>query len=355
MAPPDGSLEWGGELYVAEGFTEGAPYGHTYEDWLRVCEESEPHAAWARAKRALRTVSRSLGIDDPWIGRVKKIGHGLHRDVFAAPARIEAERGELYYAILLPRRDAPGDLAKHVRAEARLLALLSGKQLPFRVPRPIATVPTSTGLALVREFEDGFPVDLREGRVHGTQPQTLVAELAASVHAINSAKPREILGGPTNRRAHAETAIRKLEKALELTLSTTCEGSTVVSEAFEWAKNHRPADTPSCLLHGDLLGQNILLSLDGPPALIDWERAALGDAAYDLAIVTRGVRAPFAMKHGLEALVEAYGQRAAHPVEVRDVIFHEVCLLLHWCADPDSHTAHDARGRLRRLLRTLKS
>jgi len=54
----------------------------------------------------------------------------------------------------------------------------------------------------------------------------------------------------------------------------------------------RPPDDPSVLLHGDLLGQ-ILLAMDGPHHVINWEYATRGDPAYDLAIVTRGVEQPF--------------------------------------------------------------
>ena len=68
---------------------------------------------------------------------------------------------------------------------------------------------------------------------------------------------------------------------------------------------HLPPATPSALLHGDLLGQNILFSLDGEPlGLIDWEQTELGDPAYDLAIVTRGVKRPFKVSGGLDLLVE---------------------------------------------------
>jgi thiamine kinase-like enzyme len=45
-------------------------------------------------------------------------------------------------------------------------------------------------------------------------------------------------------------------------------------------------------LHGDLLPQNLLFTIpdDREIAVVDWECAQIGDAAYDLAIVTRGVR-----------------------------------------------------------------
>jgi aminoglycoside phosphotransferase (APT) family kinase protein len=61
-------------------------------------------------------------------------------------------------------------------------------------------------------------------------------------------------------------------------------------------------------VHGDLLGQNILLGVDDRDAVIDWEYAQFGDPAYDLAIVTRGVWRPFQIEKGMERLLEAYAK-----------------------------------------------
>ena len=86
------------------------------------------------------------------------------------------------------------------------------------------------------------------------------------------------------------------------------------AQAYRWARSHLPPTVPSSFLHGDLLGQNILLGLEEPsgPAttstLIDWEFACRGDPAYDLAIVTQGTRRPFQVNRGLERLLEFYAR-----------------------------------------------
>jgi thiamine kinase-like enzyme len=68
------------------------------------------------------------------------------------------------------------------------------------------------------------------------------------------------------------------------------------------------------LLHGDLLGQNILLAVDGPHHVIDWEYARRGDPAYDLAIVTRGIKQPFHIDRGLDRLRDAYRAHGGHDI-----------------------------------------
>ncbi|HBL25201.1 MAG TPA: hypothetical protein DD490_00010, partial [Acidobacteria bacterium] len=84
------------------------------------------------------------------------------------------------------------------------------------------------------------------------------------------------------------------------------------------------------LLHGDLLGQNILLDLQGAaPGLIDWEYARLGDPAYDLAIVTRGARRPFQIENGFGRLLEAYSGQGRE-IRKEHVHLHELCLLAGW-------------------------
>lgn len=105
----------------------------------------------------------------------------------------------------------------------------------------------------------------------------------------------------------------------------------LLQEIRAWAIEHRPLPTPSVLLHGDLLGQNILLSIDDEqPGLIDWERSSLGDPANDLAIVTRGHRRPFQTTNGLALLLEAYVEAGGQKITIEDVYLHELCLVTRW-------------------------
>jgi Phosphotransferase enzyme family len=99
------------------------------------------------------------------------------------------------------------------------------------------------------------------------------------------------------------------------------------------AVDHLPPDEPSVLIHGDLLGQNILLSPDEHPAVIDWEYAMLGDPAFDLAIVTRASKKPFAIDRGLERLLDAYATFGPWRIAAHDVHFYELCLLARWYRD----------------------
>lgn len=112
------------------------------------------------------------------------------------------------------------------------------------------------------------------------------------------------------------------------------------------------------LLHGDLLGQNIRLPLDNAPlGLIDWERARLGDPAYDLAIVTRGARRPFQIDRGLDRLLEAYVLRGTE-LRKEHVHLYELCMMAGWYrdsfeADIRGHSPEVLLGNLQRHFRRV--
>jgi len=113
-------------------------------------------------------------------------------------------------------------------------------------------------------------------------------------------------------------------------------------------------------LHGDLLGQNLLFSFDNEPlGIIDWAEAQIGDAAYDLAIVTRGKRQPFQVAGGLQRILDAYNPRVQRPLTALDVHLYEICLVAgFYQADArqygvGSPAAENARSTLRNLLRRV--
>jgi len=105
---------------------------------------------------------------------------------------------------------------------------------------------------------------------------------------------------------------------------------TEAKPAREWTAHHLPEDRAAVLVHGDLLGQNILVFPDRRPAVIDWEFSRMGDPAFDLAIVTRGVRRPFQMARGLDRLLDAYAAAGGDPIQRTEMQFYEICLAAQW-------------------------
>lgn len=310
------------DLVVADFTSGGAPYGLTVREWRHAQERGEHSAGWARAKRALDAAFRSAGVPDAdvEVGWVSSIGRGLERDAYTAAVELRPDPDALSggWVVLVPRGPASGEQDRRDPVvEARLLNWLGARPLPFRVPRAL-TAPEGSRRLLVREFLTGIPLDPRAGRQPGVRPWEVTGQLAAAVHTL---APPDWLPGFVTRRAHAVEALSCLRDTTD----------PVCVDALAWASENLPDDTlPAVLLHGDLLGQNILLDPREPDALIDWEYALRGDPAFDLAIVTRGVRRPFQETGGLSRLLDAYADHGGQEVRAAHVHVHEIALFGRW-------------------------
>lgn len=320
-------VEWGGELYWAVDYTSGgAPIGLRLAELLEM-ELRDSNEGWAGAKRVLQCVFDGYGEVD--IGRVVKMGQGLSYEVLAANVDVRNDPDALSgdYAVFLPigKRTPTKEerLASRVRLlhERAICRHVAAQTTSIRVPDLRAIIPLPEGDAIVRPFLRGVPLDLRVGRQPGVKrPWEIVAQVAATIHALGVNSIADHRGFPT-RRAHGLSELEQLEGLPEFV------------DAYNWAIDHLPPNEPSVLIHGGLLRQNILLDPGEPTVVIDWEYAMLGDPAYDLAIVTRGANKPFAYAGGLERLVEAYASFGQRRIAAHEVRFYELCLMARWYRD----------------------
>jgi aminoglycoside phosphotransferase (APT) family kinase protein len=351
---PEGDdwVECGGELIWAMGFTEGgAPYGLSVSQFRAMSHEMAPRAGWARAKWVLQQLLEAWAGPGSVaeVGWVKKLGEGLSREVFGAEVDIHAHGDTRTdaYVVALPGRDADAELDERTYKELRLLGWLARQSLPFRVPEVIGAYPLGDRRALVCRYIRGIELDLRAGKQGSVLPWQLVGEIAAAIHGLDTEALGGSLGallpGPATRRAHGLAAVEKyLVGAREPELAAACA----------WAMEHLPSEQPAVLLHGDLLGQNILLCPGEPPAVVDWEYARLGDPAYDLAVVTRGSRDPFQTTGGLGKLLDVYREHGGD-VTAAAVHLHELCLMASWYRQ--SRAERDGEGRAQQYLGQLRN
>jgi len=344
IGPDDGWVECGGELILPAGFTAGGfPYGTSLREFREWSALDSPGAAWARAKRALERVCAAAAGRDVDVGFVKFVGSGLSRDAFRA--EVGGDSSSDVFA-LVPNRDAEPDYGRRALMELRLLHALSGRPLPFRVPKALGAVREGGELILVEEQVTGLALELRSGRQGKVQPWKEIGFIAAAIHAVPVHELPSGLFPPADCASHGESFARSV-----------AGDEAELRDACDWMLEHLPPAEPGALLHGDLLGQNVFLGIDEPPGVIDWERSEVGDPAYDLAIVTRGVRQPFQVPNGLELLLEAYvaaGGKALAPSRVR---FYELGLLAgqYKAALSQRGDVLGARQRLRAMLARLES
>ncbi|HEX7186551.1 MAG TPA: phosphotransferase [Thermoanaerobaculia bacterium] len=325
----DESVEWGGQSIWAVGFTPGgAPYGLTIDEYRESSAEYARYrgADWAEVKRLLgevlaRKADRAVEID---IGWVRYLDRGLCRKAFTAEVEVAPDPSGLSgtYVILLPLPDAEPSFDARARFEARLLAHLATLDLPLRIPRILGLLSCDGRPATVETLVHGIPLDLRAGRQPGVRPWDVVAQVAATVHALD-VDALFLPGGPIGEIPDSST---RREYALAQLSILEGRPEPLLQDVHAWALEHLPPTERSVLVHGDLLGQNILLAPRELPGLIDWEYARLGDPAYDLAIVTRGARRPFQLADGLDRLLDAYAARSWE-VRKEHVRLYELCLL----------------------------
>ncbi len=345
----DEDLEWCGDqlIYVIDRTPAGFAFGPTVADMRRSCERDARGAGWVRAKHILHDLlEREVGeVCD--IGWVKKIGDGLSRDIYAAEVELAGGTSDAY-VVALPRRDADPSLDDRTRRELRLVARLRARSFPFRLPEMIGAFPDGERIALVRRYARGIELELRAGQQGAIKPWEVVAEIAAAIHAVPAAEVADLLPGSETCARHARTALAVFDGLAPIEMR----------DAHAWALEHLPPDEPSVLVHGDLLGQNILLSVDGPHHVIDWEHAMRGDPAYDLAVVTRGVKQPFQIAGGLERLLAAYRDHTDTSVTVDRVRLYELCLIAGWyraaLSGEGPHPPEHELGRMRSLLKRLR-
>jgi aminoglycoside phosphotransferase (APT) family kinase protein len=313
---------------------------------LESLERDAGRAGWARAKAILRSAfATCFPGAEVEIGRVTRVGQGLSRDAFVAYVefRDDPEAPSGPYAVFLPTRGAIDGLDARTRREAQLLHRLSNLDLPFRVPSVLGIWPDAGHLALVRSWVEGVELDLRAGRQGQVRPWDLVGHIAASIHTLDVGRFADLLPGDDTRRAQAVRWLLELEDV----------DAPEAKAALAWARDHVPPDEPSVFVHGDLLGQNILLDPVHPPAVIDWEYSRRGDPAYDLAIVTRGVRRPFQVAGGLQQLLDAYGRHGGQTIQVDDVRVYELGLAVKLYRDSLRSTRGKAPDQALALLRSL--
>ena len=314
-------VECGGELIWAVGYTPGGvPYGLTAEQMRASAEVDCSDAPWARAKRAIRHTTLAYARDEELeIGWVDAIGAGLSRRAFRADVEVCGSGQTLVALVATPRADS--GYATRALREAAALRWLSEKTPGLRVPQIVGVAPDVHAPTLVETFVGGVPLDLRSGRQWKIRPWEVVAEVAAALSTSPVPEP-EVVPHRTAVEHRREVQARLAEHA---------DPEPEIVDARAWIDEHVETTREGALLHGDLLGQNIRLDPTGDDSrlgLIDWEYVAIGDPAYDLAIVTRGAKRPFQLVGGLQRLLDAYNRLAVAAVAPADVHLFELDLLI---------------------------
>jgi aminoglycoside phosphotransferase (APT) family kinase protein len=240
-----------------------------------------------------------------------------------------------------------------VRRESKTLQALQSLEFPFAIPELICLVTDDSGesIGLIESAVEGLPLNYLSRGFNAESQLKTIAQAASATHRLPKSKFTHLA-----QRADSRTHV--LEELNVLPASLFGEFGEAAM-AREWILCNLAEARTSTVLHGDLLPQNLLFAIadDREIAVVDWECAQIGDAAYDLAIVTRGVRRPLGVANGLQQLVSFYNETAEQQISPSAVAVHELLLHLHWLAEsqtenrPGGHGPEHYAGLLGSILR----
>lgn len=284
------------------------------------------------------------------VDRVIKIGKGLNKNVYRGDITIFEGDQEKYesYAISQLCYDADLEASSRIIKEHIILDSVGKEKRCFSMPEPFGIIWHNGRLISAMSFVCGIPLKLRAGKSQVERPWEIVGKVAADIHTLPTDDLPKSLGRYLTRERHAIALLKGYQKY----------DIPEIRDTLHWIRENLPQKKKSVLIHGDLLGQNILWTLEKQPCVIDWEYAILGDPAFDLAIVTRGVSKPFQTSGGLHRLIDSYLSSGGQEITVNDVYVHELLLCLSWYEQAFERSSGDHSPEyyldfLRRLLKRV--
>ncbi|MGA2255323.1 MAG: phosphotransferase [Thermoguttaceae bacterium] len=281
-------------------------------------------------------------------GKIERIPRGLWHENYRfwiqdrSPSGAHAEQG--YILRLLEQRhdwQAGPEPRERLLREGQTLQALKRVDFPQATPEFICFVvdDESQVIGMIETVVPGSSL----GTFKSRSTLRSIGRAAANVHRMPVGEFRH-LASSVDRAQHVKTRLAELDGALFVEFPSAIE-------IREWIQGHLPAAGSTCLLHGDLLPQNLLWNWEESSreeplvGIVDWEMACIGDPAYDLAIVNRGNRNVHGVKEGVEILVEEYLTLGGRPIELTDVRVHELLLILRWLEESSrEHQKPDASG-----------
>ncbi len=299
-----------------------------------------------KAHNVVRALLDRHGESTARVERVIHLSDGLHRSGYGVIVS-GASRIPEQVVVLIPRRGRSGEVQSSWEREIGVLRSLERSCRDIDFPKIIGV-----------EWDDGLPIlvvsfvaGLAFGP-HGVLRDPVrylesVARVASVVHRLPIDEFRAALSGATTYREFAMSLLSRFKM----------HSDPDIGRALAWCLERMPGEEPSVVVHGDLLGQNILLSSDNESrlAVIDWSECCLGDPAYEFAVVTRGVRNPWKVPEGRKRLLALYKNSGGLSVSIERVLFYETILVMAWLAhylerEPSSGDVGEERRRLATVI-----
>ncbi|MGN6694157.1 MAG: phosphotransferase family protein [Aquihabitans sp.] len=257
---------------------------------------------------------------------LRRLSGGASRETWSFTAVAGNERRRL---VLQRVRGGMTMGSASLASEDALLAAASAAGVP--VPPVVvdaAGCEPFLGAARITEHVDGEALGPRIVRRDEFAPAraVLAAQCGRALAAIHSIDPADVPG------LEPVDTLGRLRDGLDL----LDEHRPAFELALRWLADHRPAERPLGVVHGDFRVGNLLVDPDdGLQAVLDWELAHLGDPLEDLGwLCVRAWRFGGDGEVGgvgpLDDLLDAYAEESGAPVSADDVRWWIVAGTLTW-------------------------
>jgi len=211
--------------------------------------------------------------------------------------------------------------------EFRVLGALAGSDVP--VPRPLWCDTDGgalgTSFYLMELVEGAIPLPWEKPDEATRQAMHLAfTDTLAALHSFDWEKADlAFLGVP---RQHDDPAALELERCREVLARIALRPYPVLHDVIAWLDERRPRSPRLCLIHDDYRMGNFIWRDGRLVALLDWERAFLGDPMADVAFTRLEALAGWCSIDG--AMAERYAQRSGIAVDEERVGYYRILEML---------------------------
>ena len=267
-------------------------------------------------------------------GKIEWIDSGLYHDNYrfwiVGPELPEEWQDKSLLLRLSTQKKVPRsktETVQYLLREAQTLQALKDAGFAFETPELVCMVKSEARqpVGLVENWVWGMSLQFYKDSSDADRIIPTIAAVAAAVHRLPPGRFSHLPALPDSR-THILKELKSLSPAL-------FREYPAAQAARKWILSRLPVNRPATVLHGDLLPQNINCGENKGEwkiAVIDWEFAAIGDPAYDLAIVTRGDRRLMGKNNGLQQLIDNYRETDGIDLSLADVHIHELLMILKW-------------------------
>ena len=280
---------------------------------------------------ALRTVLASRGLRAGEVTRLRRLSGGAVQETWGFDVAVD---GTLQAMVL--RRAPSGaavleDRVISLPAQARLCELAATWGVPTPPVVAVLKPEDDLGAGFVMGHVSGQTIPRRiqnDPALAGVRPHLArrCGEVLARIHAAPTGDLPEL--------AHRPAPLRLDE--LRRQYDAQRHPRPVFELAFQWLRRRLPVEPAPTLVHGDFRNGNLIIGPEGLAAVIDWERAYLGDPMGDVGLLCTPswrfgrMELPVGGLGGWDAFAKGYAEVAGQPPDAARAKFWTMFGSLDW-------------------------